>query len=371
MPDVIPNHQWFVWLHDSVTGDFRHDLSHLLAGGSADDALAGTGSGTVTLQGNAVLPAGVMTGAQAYAAIKDDGASEIVIGMRDASGVVVSIGFAAYVMKKWVSNGQITLTVDQAPRRFMTERFTFCMSDFASGDFQIIGKSIEAAVASVIARSMLCGPLPIDIGPTTGSGGFTADVSRWEITTMEDLLVRIEKYGAEIRFEPYLTPTRQLRFNVRVATKITGPVRVISVTAAATPIVDYEAGTDSRRQLTGTFVSGKGMGSRLPYGWAGTGADPGAPIRDAYRSGADTDNTNVLMAAAASDLNNNRHAREMATFSVIPSQDFPLSNFAVTRRLTVERRGHPILPDSDQTYRITGNHIDLSTRKITPTLELM
>lgn len=189
--------------------------------------------------------------------------------------------------------------------------------------------------------------------PAGGVGAFSTDISRWDITTIEDALVQLEKYGTEIRFQPTFTAARMLRWQVIVAERITTVTTVVSVTAAESPLLKYKVGKDGRGQTTGAFVTGKGQGSQLPYAFSGN-ALPGYPVRDSYRAASDISDVSVLQGYASSSIAANHDNRRHASFLIVPNDTYPHARFTPGALLTVERHGHRVLVDDTTTYRVVA-----------------
>lgn len=360
-------------VHNTVTGDFIADLSHLLAGGSGTDQIVGFGDATIQLSGAAEVKKGQRTGAQAWAMLEPN-LVEVTLATADDTGRITAIMFSGVVLDvNWSDETGLIEVYAEQIRTLMQNRMTFGVFNHHEGDFKVKNVSREAAIRAILTRATEWGgnwPLPLDL-PTGGAGGFSADVSRWDITTIEDLIVQLEKYGSEVRFAPYLTSALQLRHTVTVAPRIIGATTVVSVTAPRSPLRKYTAGKNGTRQVTGTFVTGKGMGSKIPYAGAGNAAGPPIPVRDSYRAASDISDQAVLQSYATADLAADRSPRVSVAFEIVPNERYPYLLFAPSRVLTVERHKHPVLPDDSTDYRVTQLRFDLSTDVLTPTLEVL
>ena len=359
-------------LANAFTGQLGTDVTHLLAGGTADDELVGLGTGTIILQGDDAVAPGQATGKEVYAEIITNWSLVVVTTRDDLTGAVIAVEFVGLVLKRNFADatGQITIYAESL-RTLMAHRLTFGVANFVDGDLTITSKSIQAAVNAILTRATAWGgnwPLPLDL-PTGGTGRFTANVSRHDVTTIEELLVQVEKTGAEIRFEPYITGTT-VRHRVTVAKRIVGIETVLSLTAERTPIRNYEEEDDGTNQVSGTFATGNGQGSQRPFAYAGFAGGPPMVVRDVWLSASDITDKNVLEDYAKDHLDANRGPKQIATFDIVPSREFPASWFLPSSLLTVDVQNHRVLPDSRRTYRILGTHHDFASSIRTPRIEV-
>lgn len=360
-------------LANAFTGELGTDVTHLLAGGSADDELTTLGTGTVILQGDAEVEPGQATGKEIYAEIVTNWSMLVATTRDDTTGVIQAVEFVGLVISNDFDDdsGQITIYAESL-RTLMATRLTFGVANFVDGDFKLTSQSIQAAVAAILTRATAWGGnwgLPLDL-PTGGTGRFSTDVLRSDITSIEDLLVQVEKSGAEIRFEPYITGTT-VRHRVKVARRLTGTETVLALMAERTPIRSYKEKKDGSRQVSGTFVTGNGQGSQRPYAWAGFAAGPPMVVRDAWRSASDITSQTVLQDYADSDLAADRAPRTLVSFDIVPSTEFPASWFVPSSLLTIDITGHRVLPDSRRTFRVLGMHHDFASSIRTPRIELL
>lgn len=361
-----------LFLHDTMTGDFIGNMSHLIAGGTGTDQINSFGDATVHLSGFVKNRPGQWTPKQAWAALQGNAVTFTIATVNAFGAPVTVVGAYVLLTKHWRdATGQIEIYGEQI-RTLMQHRLTFGVFNFADGDFTLTNVSRATAARAILERATAWGGwwgLPLTLPAPGGAGGFSVDVSRFDAQSIDALLTQLEKTGTEVRFQPVIGAGLSLSYTVEVAPKLTGPVTAISSTAAKSPIVDYETSEDATRQVSGTFVTGNGMGSARPYAGAGGMAGPTIPVRDSYRAASDIDSVAVLQQVADAALAADRFPRVSVAFQVVPSTAFPLEQFLPKRRLQIDRIMHPVLPDSSETYRVLKLHFDLASDKVTPVLE--
>lgn len=358
-------------VHETITGNFVADLTHLIAGGKWTDQIVGYGDATVTLSGTTEVAAGQITPQQMWSLVVPNVHSISLARISD-DGTVTAIMWAGVILTFGYSDeSQLFELYAEQVRTLFQHRLTFPETNIGVGDFKIGGLSRGAAAAAILTRGTQWGAnaaLPLDLPPAGGGGSFSTDVSRWDITTIEDILSQLEKYGTEIRFTPTLTAALRLRYTVTAVARYATGTITLSVTAAESPLLKYTATKDGRGQITGAFVTGKGQGSQMPHRHA-TGPLPGVPARTAYKSASDITDTGVLQAYATAAVAENRAYRGLHTFQVIPTPQTPFAAFTPGALLNLQRRNHPVLQDWDDVYRVIALAGDLASDILAPTVE--
>lgn len=203
------------------------------------------------------------------------------------------VSFAGVIQRRdWDDDARL-LTIDSTELRaaYMNSRQLYGVPfyDPTAVLLQLVDNSHSAAARTVINTALPNSDweLPIDL-PADGAGSFNATWFFNERLKWEDHLAQIEDDGCEIDFRPYLDGSGYLRWETRVADKITSGDPVdLAARAPGSRVTKLRVVDDYTKQATGLLAFGKG-GASAPTRWAANGADP-ISVRDTWVSFPDLD----------------------------------------------------------------------------------
>lgn len=243
-------------------------------------------------------------------------------------------------------------------RALFRERNTFGVSTFPSGDLMLAGKSLSGLVRGILQRGVYdwgaTWRLPLDL-PADGSGGESMTVRRWEWARIDDLLVRVEKLGVTIDFDPYYTATGGLRYATKLGyPNLPGSQLEFNATADETPVTNLTWTSDGTKQISGCFYMGKGSELDMVFGEAGFVGGPGIPMRDASRSAKDIADGGKLDRMAMADLVANRSPAQEWSFDLVNDGAWSPSVLRPGTRVRLGVWGDPVIPDGNHDLIVTG-----------------
>ncbi|WP_091232651.1 hypothetical protein [Microbacterium sp. 3J1] len=254
-------------------------------------------------------------------------------------------------------------------RSIMKDRLLHGVNAYPLGNLTIVNRSNEGAVRAILQRAMQWGPLwefPLDL-PPDGPGDFSADWRNYQGMTIEDCLNAVEERGVEIDFHPTLNAQNVLRWQVRVAPKITSGAFDLPVTSPKSPISKLSIARDASRRLTGAIVFGNGMDEDMVTAWAGV---PGftIPVRDASRSAKDERDAAQLQQIANAYVAESADPIEEWSFTVDTTK-VPLPNLLPGRVLNLDVRGDKWIPDGSYRKRVIALSGDALGHVVTPEVQ--
>ena len=344
---------WSFTLHETITGERLH-IVNVKSGSWGRVPGAGSGSHVVQL-----LDADFPVSRSVARQISEPNKVTLAVAW---NGVPV---YAGVVIDGLYSRDDATVTIQHADvRALMKQRGTFGVTTYPGGDLPLKNKSLSGLVAGVLSRGIYSWGdtwrLPVDL-PSDTSGSHTFDVKRWEWVTIEELLVRVEKLGAVIDFDPYYDGNGWLRWRVRVGTpRLPGASLEWVATAEETPVSNLTVRQDGSKQITGCFYMGKGTEADMRFGEAGFIGGPRIPVRDATRSAKDESNVVNLNQMALTDLQANRSPRVEWAFSLTADGSWNAANLKPGARITLWTSGDPFILDGSSELVVTGVSGDMS-----------
>ncbi len=343
--------EWQVCIHESITGNFIERVFPETFTWST--SLLGDGTGTTTFK-------------------VDDTQKQLTreriwsLFAPNARMIVLRRGsFVAYAGKidDWdYAKDETTITVSSVElENEWSWRLTYGVNVYTQGTLVVTNRTHSGAARAVLARAMQWSPewaYPIDL-PADASGTFSAQWDFFKKFKISDLLEQIRAEGYEIYFRPYLDANENLRFQTRVARKITIGASTFILGAEKTPLSGVHYRLDGSRQLTGLQGVGNGTGQDQEVAWAGAGAYA-IPIRDAKRDFPD------LVGARLQEATNqtvNDEKAPLAQWSVgafTVGENWPIEHAAVGRSWLIDATGDIAIPDGTHPLRVISASGDLS-----------
>ena len=344
---------WSYTLHNTITGQ---PLASLTASSSRWGRSPGAGDGSHVFQladADAPLPRSIARQLTAP--------NEVCI-VSAWNGIPVHGGL---VLEAEYSRDTASIETQQSDiRSLFKERLTFGVGGYAQGDLFLAGKNLSGLVRGILQRGVYdwgaTWRLPLDL-PADGAGGESLSVRNWEWSAIDELLQRVEKLGATIDFDPYYDSGGNLRWATRVGTpNLPGGALEFVVTADETPVTGLRVRLDGTRQLSGCFYMGKGTEADMRFGEAGFIGGPTIPVRDAARSAKDESDTAKLNQMALTDLQRNRSAATLWSFSLVADGTWRPELLKPGARIRMHHHGDPYLLDGFTDLVVTGVSGDAS-----------
>ncbi len=335
-----------LWVHDANTGDEVSQVFPLADGCQWSTNIGGTGSSTWVF--------------------RTDDDERPLAGLRIASlfrpnARLIALRWGTEVLGAWKVEGwdyaddakAVTVTAVELVRAESLWRMTYPLSGYTLGTLTVTNRSYSGAVRAILARFMQWSPewnYPIDL-PADGSGSFTQTWEYWKKLTIEDLLTQIEEEGVEIFFRPYLTASRQLRFETIVATRVSVGSSSFHLQAEDSPLSGIHYRIDGATQITGGQGLGEGNGQDQPVAYAG-GPPFTIPIRDAKRSFSDLTGARLQAATNAWFAEDSQPIVQWTVEKFTASDDYPPTHAATGRGWNLQTRGHNVFPDGIHAVRV-------------------
>lgn len=249
-------------------------------------------------------------------------------------------------------------------RVLFSQRLTFGVTSYSSGDLTLTNRGLYGLTRGILQRAIYdwsaTWRLPIDL-PNDTAGVHSMAVKKWEWAKIEDLLVRVEKLGATIDFDPYFDASENLRWSTRVGTPtLSGPQFEWVVTADDTPVTELEVTRNGSKQLSGCFYTGKGSEADKPFGEAGFIGGPTIPVRDAQRSAIDVGDVDKLNQMALFDLQQNRSPKTEWSFDLVADGSWDVSQLRPGARIKLWTYGDAFIQDGSTDLVVTGVSGDMS-----------
>lgn len=344
---------WSFTLHETITGE-RLNVVNVNSGSWGRSPGAGSGSHVVQLR-----DAGFPVSRSVARQLAEPNKVSLAVAW---NGVVL---YAGVVIDGLYSRDDATVTVQHVDvRSLMKQRGTFGVTTYPDGDLMLRGKSLSGLVAGIVSRGVYwwgdTWRLPVDL-PADTSGGNQMLVNKWEWVTIEELLVRVEKLGAVIDFDPYYDANGWLRWRVRVGTpRLPGTSFEWVATAEETPVSKLTVRHDGAKQITGCFYMGKGTEADMRFGEAGFIGGPRIPVRDATRSAKDESNVAALNQMALTDLQANRSPTVEWAFDLVADGSWSPAGLKPGARITLWSSGDPFILDGSNSLVVTGVSGDMS-----------
>lgn len=273
--------------------------------------------------------------------------------------------FVAFAGKidSWVYN-QDAMTVTVTSVELENEwswRLTYGVNAYTSGTLTVVNRTQSGAVAAILSRAMQWSPdwqYPIDL-PATASGTFSATWEYFKKFKISDLLDHVRSEGYEIYLRPYLAAGDMLRFQTRVAPRITLGTSSFILQVQEVPLGGIQYTVDGSNQLTGLQGVGNGTGQDQEVAWAGSGPYD-IPIRDAKRDFPDRTGTRLQSAT------NSTLAAEDEPLIQWSVKEFTISDTALAEEATpgrvwqIDSQSDLVIPDGRHMLRVIATSGDLS-----------
>ncbi|KTR96477.1 hypothetical protein NS220_02040 [Microbacterium testaceum] len=165
----------------------------------------------------------------------------------------------------------------------------------------ITNRDAAGAVAQTIARMMQwwgpAGMYPIDL-PADNPGTFSGSYPFWKGYSIYEILTEIKQaMGVEIYLRPYATAGGGVRFQTRVAPRVTIGSTLFHLDAARSPVAGITYRVDGSQQVTG--LQGIGNGTGEDQETAAAGGVITIPIRDTKKSFDDLSGAALQQAVSA------------------------------------------------------------------------
>ena len=261
----------------------------------------------------------------------------------------------AWKVEDWdFGDDESTVTVTGVEIRNETSwRMTYGVNQYEAGTLTVTNRSHQGAVRAILARFMQWSPewgYAIDL-PADGVGTFSQTWEFWKKLTIADLLKQIEDEGYEILFRPYLTPSRQLRYEVLVAPRVSSGTSYFHLQAADSPLSGVRYKESGIEQLTGGQGTGTGTGQDQPVAWAG-GPPYLIPIRDAQRQFPDLEGARLQAATDAWFAENQSVQSQWTVKTFTASDEYPATQAAVGQGWQLESEKHPVFPSGRHGVRV-------------------
>ncbi|MGX1932039.1 hypothetical protein [Microbacterium resistens] len=337
-----------LWTHDAITGNEREQVTANAVDAGTQWSMKLDGSGSCTFVFAVEDTDDGLTLAEVRRLFAPN---STLLSLRWGATSVVG----AWKVEDWdFDEDTSTVTVTGVELRNETNwRMTYGVSIYDQGTLTVTNRSHSGAVRGILARFMqwsLEWAYPIDL-PADGAGSFSAVWEFWKKLTIADLLKQVEDEGYEILFRPYLTGTRQLRFQVHVAAAVSVGMSYFHLQADDSPLGGVHYKESGASQITGGQGIGSGTGQDQPVRWAGGGPYL-VPIRDAKRDFPDLDGDR-LQAATNAWVAANRNVQAQWTVGTFTASDeYSAGHATVGRGWTLESSGHRIFPNGRHPLRV-------------------
>lgn len=334
-----------LWTHDAITGNEREQVTPAEAEASWSMNISGSGSCSFTFVVNDAETG--MTGEEIDETFTPN---STFFSLRWRTIVI-----GAWKIEDWDYNddkGTVVVTGVEL-RNEAAWRMTYGVNNYEAGTLEVVNRNRQGAVRAILTRFMQWSPewaYPIDL-PADGSGSFTQTWEFWKKLTIEDLLTQVEEDGVEIMFRPYLTETRQLRFETIVAEKVSVGTSWFHLQAEDSPLSGIHYKKSGAEQLTGLQGIGTGSGQDQPVAWAGGGPYL-IPIRDAKREFPDLEGTRLESATNAELARFRDPIVQWTVSSFTASEEYPPFHALAGRGWQLESSGHPVYPDDTHILRV-------------------
>ena len=275
------------------------------------------------------------------------------------------VAYAGVIQRTRYDRSTRSLTVDSMELRgaYFNARMSTGVEAYDPGEtvLTVTSKSHSGA-ARIVVDAAMPNPeweLPIDL-PADGSGAFSASWQFEERLKIEDHLAQIEADGCEIDFLPYLDGSGLLRWETRVATKITeGTATAVEAVGSDSPVLDLEVSADHAREMTGVLAFGKGGISANVVTVGGLDIS----VRDVWLNWPDISDLTRLQAAADAAFLELSEPTSQWSFGLHVFPDGPAFT-APGRLLTLSISGDEFIPDGDHAMRVVALRGDLSNKVI-------
>ena len=257
-------------------------------------------------------------------------------------------------------------TVDVRTVDLWTEwewRLTYGVNGYTSGTLTVANRTHSGAVAAILARAMQWSPdwaYPIDL-PADAPGTFSATWEYWKKMKISDLLDQIRDEGYEIYLRPYIASNGYLRYQTRVAPKITVGSSTFHLLAAASPLSKVSYTLDGSRQLTGLQGVGNGTGQDQEVAWSGSGPYS-IPIRDAKEEFPDLSGARLQAATTAALARDLSPTSQWSIGEFTIDETWTAEHAEIGRVWQIETTNEPVIPDGPHTLRVIGASGGLSTK---------
>lgn len=221
-------------------------------------------------------------------------------------------------------------------------------------DLIVTNRTTSGAIRAALARMMSFGSqweYPIDL-PADGAGPVSGRWQFWEKYRISDIIKQIEdRFGAELYFRPYGTPTTGVRFAARVGAPVTIGASTFNLDAEESPLSGVRYRVDGKRQVTGLLGLGNGSGEIQETAWIGVDSHP-IPIRDTKQSFPDLVNPGLQQATDAYYWPNRSPLTQWSVGSFTISDDWSPEHASPGRSWRLESRGDLVIPDGFHQLRV-------------------
>lgn len=335
-----------LWVHDAITGNEIAQVHPTEAGSSWSTNLGGTGQCT-------------------WAFFIDDPDTGMsggrVRSLFQPNARLLALRFGAAVLGAWKiddwdyfdDSKTVTVTGPELVRNETKWRMTYGLSEYELGTLSVSNSSYQNAVRAILSRFKDRSPAwnyPIDL-PQDWSGSFSQTWEFWKKFTIEDLLVQIESEGMEIFFRPYLTASRQLRFETIVDTTVMVGLAHFHLQAQDSPLSGVHYRVNGAEQITGGQGTGEGTGQDQQVKFAG--APPYTiPIRDAKMQFPDLTGSRLQAATNAWFARAKNPIVQWTVETFTASEEYPPTLAVTGRAWKLQSAGHKIFPDGVHDLRV-------------------
>jgi hypothetical protein len=335
-----------LWVHDAITGDEITQVHPTEERASWRTNLGGTGTCTWAFQTDD--PDTGMNGARIRSLFQPNAR---LLALRFGTAVL-----GAWKVDDWdyaYDTASLVVSGVELVRSESKWRMTYGLNEYELGTLSVTNRSYSGAVRAILSRFKDRSPAwnyPIDL-PADGAGTFTQTWEFWKKFTIEDLLAQIEAEGVEIFFRPYLTASRQLRYETIVSPRATSGASAFHLQADDTPLGGVHYKVSGAEQITGGQGLGQGTGQDQAVAYAGAPPYP-IPIRDVKRTFADLTGTRLQAATDAwyAEAKNPVVQWTVGTFTA--SDEYPPTHAVTGRAWTLHSTKHPVIPDGPHALRV-------------------
>lgn len=241
-------------------------------------------------------------------------------------------------------------------------RLTYGVNVYTSGTLTVTNRTHSGAVRAILARAMQWSPdwqYPIDL-PADASGTFSSTWEYFKKFKISDLLDQIRSEGYEIYLRPYLAAGDMLRFQTRVASRVTLATSSFILQAEETPLSGVTYRVDGSNQLTGLQGVGNGTGQDQEVAWAGSGPYD-IPIRDAKFDFPDRTGARLQAATTTTLDAEDEPLVQWSIKEFTISDTWPAEEAAPGRVWQIDSQDDLVIPDGRHMLRVIGVSGDLST----------
>ncbi|MGI6878841.1 hypothetical protein [Microbacterium sp. gxy059] len=273
------------------------------------------------------------------------------------------VAYAGPIMRRSYDPATQTRAVQtQSIRELIGARFTGQVVNYGrSWDMKWTRRSIAGAVRAVFARVTTITDrwaLPLDL-PEDASGPHSRDLRYNEMRAVRDLLDEWEATGAEIDFRPYWADGA-LRWQVQVNRRITRGTTDLPLTAAGSPIRSLSIDEDGGRLNVGVLAVGKGSGEDMKTAGRSAAEQVDYPIRQETTTAKPTDDDDALGEIAQAWLDETGRPIEQWSLAVMCDDVVTPEHVQPGRRLRIDVRGDPVIPDGVHEQRVISLRGDTS-----------